>query len=90
MGRGIKLIIAESPSPRCEIAHDVLSLGYCPDDILDVIQGVEDIHGIDVVRGGVTTLIGKGMRYGQTEKTPLGKQVLLNIKYRKQHGMKKL
>jgi hypothetical protein len=44
-------------------------------EILDVIQDVEDKCGIDVKIGGISTYIGKGMRYGKTEKTAYGKRM---------------
>lgn len=44
-------------------------------EILDLIQDVEDKCGIDVKIGGISTHIGKGMKYGKTEKTPYGRRM---------------
>lgn len=71
MSLSLTLFIAESSRPSCDLAHDMLTINYCPTTILDVIQEVEDEHGIDVIRGGISTFMGRGNKYGKTTNSPI-------------------
>lgn len=89
MSRHLTFFFTGSISPDTDIAHDNITLNSGMQEMLDLIQDIEDKFGIDVKIGGISTFIGKGMRYGKTEKTPYGKRMKYVLAGDLQKGLKK-